>query len=444
MPHVSGHAQPFRVYVSMAAFPHIKLVRLSVESALLFVQPHRLALHISSSAATDKMRLSFSRAEAVVHNPHHILVKKHSSQVLAIHLSNFALLDELDAANRPQSNDRVLILPGNAILIKPCGRLLQSAPLSFGSESFTDVRQQDRDASERWAQQPIVAPRQHTPGGPQAGNRFCNGQPCEATVDCRAVPLKDPLDDANVTMHAGGSGMLRWASRLKGPPSKAWDTSMAQVRRGNDLLPWVAEAACTRNSFFRTYFGWLWHTDGLPLHSGPLALSTHEGSWYTTEVLRAALAAFRGTDLDWRNLSLRCPHAGWCSAEETVLPTFVWQRFPSLVAQSQPPLLARTLSMVSCGDKTSCAPCHRSPGSLASLVAFARRSSNWCGIKIARDDNEEMMRAVLTDVLRCRGRCKPGGPEGIGRAHSVAREDDWPCWSAGFWKRVDSDYTSTP
>ena len=137
-------------------------------------------------------------------------------------------------------------------------------------------------------------------------------------------------------------------------------------------------------------------------------------------------------------------HTGWCSAEETVLPTFAWQRFPSLVAQSQPPLLARTLSMVSCGNKTSCAPCHRSPGSLASLVAFARRSSNWCGIKIARDDNEEMMRAVLTDVLRCRGRCKPGGPEGIGRAHSVAREDDWPCWSADFWKRVDSDHTSTP
>ena len=394
---VGTPSTPARVFVSLAAFGPTQHIQLAVDNALRFVDPWRLALHISAQFHVSGLRWRYRpvRWERVVLNPVHIRVRRFSSDVLAIHLSNAALLFSLSDAHQPTGSERVLLLPGNAALFRPCGPILASAPLSFGTQDFSDTALRWHRPSETWALPTISKPAH---GWPALGPHHikCTDFPRKETIaradsaasstgcsryKCRRRSRRDASPDC--TYHCAGT-------RLKPPPSAAWDTLMELTQKG--ISPQFELERCSINSWSRTLIQWAHITanatlqDGgaatPPLRPAPLAISPHEGSWYPADVLRLALRAFANTPFSIANLTEQfCPFRlrGVCTVEESVLPSFALQRFPDLVQRSRPPLVTRTFFTFGRAVNTS------TPALKAVLAAARRPDAGFCGIKFARD-----------------------------------------------------------
>ena len=141
-------AEP-RILASLAAFGDAELVTAITLNALRFLSPALLALHTSASSAAaahccapngtllwlPALRPHSARLLA---NPVHVRVHTHASgDVLAIHLLNVRLL--LDSDPFAQPDDRVVILPANAVFFQPCAPLVRASPMSFlPGQSFSD------------------------------------------------------------------------------------------------------------------------------------------------------------------------------------------------------------------------------------------------------------------------------------------------------------------
>lgn len=133
---------PPRILASLAAFGDAELVTATTLNALRFLTPALLALHTSagSAAAAHCAALPALRphSDQLLANPVRVRVHTHSSgDVLAIHLLNVRLL--LDSDPFAQPDDRVVILPANAVFFQPCAPLVRASPMSFlPGQSFSD------------------------------------------------------------------------------------------------------------------------------------------------------------------------------------------------------------------------------------------------------------------------------------------------------------------
>ena len=143
----STSAQP-RILGSLAAFGDAELVTAVTLNALQFLSPALLALHTSIGSAAAAHRgpngalvwLPALRPHAarLLANRVHVRVHRHGTgDVLPIHLLNVRLL--LDSDPFAQPDDRVVILPANAVLFRPCAPLVRASPMSFlPGQTFSD------------------------------------------------------------------------------------------------------------------------------------------------------------------------------------------------------------------------------------------------------------------------------------------------------------------
>ena len=423
-------SSPFEIFVSLAAFKHASLVEAVVRNVLTFTQPKRLALHISHGSAHDRqLLLGLQRHPRLVLNPQHFLVRKHGPEVLGVHLSNVALLDRLGVDVRPAGRDRILLLPGNAVLFRPCAPLLRQAPMSFAPGQFSDVALHPATptAANPLAVHPELPLSEcHVHGA--LHRRF--GIKAHAR---RASSSEAPHSaDRGAGTRVGGSADLRWRPFWKPPPSIAWDMFMRAAREGDDELL-RRPIQCEKNHFFRGFFEWAGQSQVDDLHDGqkppmrwpgkpppdglferkPLAHTIHEGSWYPATVLRAAMAAFADGPFSVSNLTGAhgCPHRSFCALEEHALATFAWQRYPRLVAHARPPVVARVLDYGVADDACVRSPCTRacreSTHAFPALMdAVAGRPDLWCALKIAKDgEREATTEHLMAEIERCGGLC---------------------------------------
>ena len=216
----SHQKAPTTVLVSLAAFGDRELVHLVTENALRFLQPWRLALHVSPPGY-GHLPLPASWRPTVLLNPESRFVRRHGPQVLGIHLSNIALF----AATHARSASSVVLLPGNAILVRPCGRLLASAAASFAGDKFSEID---------WPEHAI-----------------------------RSRNLGNVSARASVYRTAGAA-----------PPSPEWEESRQRVHARNDTS--------TRGDFY--FFVWTRWTGAFSearragLRATPIANTQHEGA----------------------------------------------------------------------------------------------------------------------------------------------------------------------
>ena len=413
-------ASPVEIFVSLAAFRHASLILAVVRNVLSYAEPKRLALHISHDSSRDKQLLRRLRQQPrLVLNPNSFAVGRHGPELLGVHLSNVALLDQLGVGARPAGWDRILLLPGNAVLFRPCTPLLLRAPISFAPGQFSDVvlrpATPDTNPHAVHAELPLA---KCTSASVKALPRLFEEQPrarAAAHTHERRTPFRD----------------LRWMPFWKPPPSATWDVFMRATRKGDDDLM-RRPVQCENNHFWRGFFEWAGRSNVKDMHDGqappvewpgkpppaffarkPLAHTIHEGSWYPATVLRAAMATFADGPLSVPNLTLtrRCPHRAFCSLEEHALPTFAWQRYPRLVAKARTPVVARVLDPGVAGDACVRSPCtsacresaHAFP---ALMNAVAGRPDLWCALKIAKDSgNEATTQHLIAEVERCGGLC---------------------------------------
>ena len=417
-------ASPVDIFVSLAAFRHASLIEAVVRNVLTYTEPKKLALHISlgswpASSATstfatqstrDKQQfLRLSQQPRLVLNPRRFAVGRFGPELLAVHLSNVNVLDQLGVSARPAGRDRILLLPGNAVLFRPCTPLLRRAPMSFAPGQFSDV-----------------ALRPATPdANPLAVHAELPLSEC-TNKDSMALPRRFGVD---IHMkRRTPSTDLRWKTFWKPPPSTTWDVFMRAVRKGDDELM-RRPVQCETNHFWRGFFEWAGRSNVKDMHDGrtppvqwagkpppdffarkPLAHTLHEGSWYPATVLRAAMVAFADGPLSVPNLTKGCPHRAFCTLEEHALPTFAWQRYPQLVAHARPPVVARVLDYGVAGDACVRSPCTRACQSAhafpALMDAVAGRPDLWCALKIAKDgEHEATTEHLIREVERCGGLC---------------------------------------
>lgn len=119
-------------------------------------------------------------------------------------------------------------------------------------------------------------------------------------------------------------------------PSPKWRALMARLPRQDD-------AFIQNNLWFKNWVAWM-HSDARPAgwDRSPLTYMPHEGTFYPLHVVRAFSALLAGSALD---VHRPCPFSGACFYEETLLPTFVWQRYPQLLNGSNgPPIVLRVWS----------------------------------------------------------------------------------------------------
>lgn len=310
-----------RIFASMVAFRDHRLVEKSVLNVIAFLDPERLALHTSVGSAVGATLPSLMHHPRILHNRRHMRVQRNSQDVLSIHLSNIELLFSLDGIGRPRDADRVVLVPGNAIFFAPCRPLLLGAPMSFGLEHTTDVFW--RDESIVRANLNVMTadvfnapmPRRHM------GAYFNDSSLCSAQL-------------ARVPGKSLGVGQMAWGNSMPMPPT---DDALLRLERGDDSVQRLVNACVS--TWFRAFFQWASSdTSSWPWKPAPLAISIHEGSWYTADLIEAFLLAVRGTSLSLVNLSRACPWKGdmrvcgscTCTLGESILPTFAWQRFPIL------------------------------------------------------------------------------------------------------------------
>ena len=140
-------AQP-RILGSLAAFGDAELVTAVTLNALQFLSPALLALHTSIGSAAAAHRAPNGtlvwlpalrpHAARLLANRVHVRVHSHGTgDVLPIHLLNMRLL--LDSDPFAQPDDRVVILPANAVLFRPCAPFVRASPMSFlPGQTFSD------------------------------------------------------------------------------------------------------------------------------------------------------------------------------------------------------------------------------------------------------------------------------------------------------------------
>lgn len=218
------------IYVSLAAFRSTKLILAVLDNTLTYVQPKRLALHTSADSDDVAGIVSDPR---VVHNPQHTAVRRHSSQPLAIHMSNFELLLALPSAERPKGRDRILLLPGNAVLFRDCAPMLHRAPMSLAHQHFTDVEfsmQSSSRGTAKWK------------------------EPCYLENDGTRNAHVNRMYGCKCSSEPEGAQQA-WGTRLPPPPSAAWEFFMDAVRQQDDAML-RHEVQCSKNHFFRTWFEW--------------------------------------------------------------------------------------------------------------------------------------------------------------------------------------------
>lgn len=458
MSHDSGvrQEQPIEIFVSLAAFRHASLIEAVVRNVLTYTQPKALALHISHGSAHDKPTLRRLRQhERLVLNPRNVVIRKHGPEVLGVHLSNVALLDRLPVGKRPSGRDRILLLPGNAVLFRPCAPLIRRAPISFAPGQFSDFAAHPATSTAHalsvHAELPLGV--SDCLGDGPLHERFgwsSKGRAKHAAHGEGTSELTNKLvDSAAAAQRRLLPADLRWRAFWKPPPSTAWDVFMRAVREGDDDLM-RRDIQCERNHFWRGFFEWAGQSDVRDMHDGrkppmqwpgkpppiglferkPLAHTIHEGSWYPATVLRAAMAAFAGGPLSVLNLTSSqwgCPHRGFCALEEHALPTFAWQRYPRLVAHARPPVVARVLDFSVSADKCVRSPCTRACRESthafpALLDAVAAGSDLWCAVKIAKDtEHEATTEHLLAEVARCSGFCGCSANESAA-AYAMANE----------------------
>ena len=373
-----------RVFASMAAFRDHRLVEKSVLNAITFLDPERLALHTSAGSAVAATLPSLVHHPRILHNRRHVHVQRNSQAVLFIHLSNMELLFSLSGAGRPRGSDRVVLVPGNAIFFAPCHPLLIAAPMSFGLEYSTDVF---------WRDESLV----------RSNLNLTSADVFNAPMprwQMGAYSNDSSLCSAQLARGHGkpvGVGPMAWGNAMPMPPT---DEALRRLARGDDSVQRMVNACV--NTWFRAFFQWASSdTSTWPWKPTPLAISIHEGSWYTAELIEALLLAVHGTALSSANLSRACP---WkddaricgsckCTLEESILPTFAWQKFPQLAQLAKPPLVARFLGTPGdeeCDVLNCTESCRARPTSLTSAVQYLRRHSDvWCGLKLAHDSGDK-------------------------------------------------------
>ena len=92
-------ASPVEIFVSLAAFRHASLILAVVRNVLSYTEPKRLALHISRGSSRSEQLLRRLRQQPrLVLNPNSFAVETHGPELLGVHLSNVALLDQLVGA----------------------------------------------------------------------------------------------------------------------------------------------------------------------------------------------------------------------------------------------------------------------------------------------------------------------------------------------------------
>jgi hypothetical protein len=140
-------AQP-RILASLAAFGDAELVTAVTLNVLQFLSPALLALHTSIGSAVAAHRAPNGRlvwlpalrphSARLLANRERVRVHRHGTgDVLPIHLLNVRLL--LDSDPLAQPDDRVVILPANAVLFRPCAPLVRASPMSFlPGQTFSD------------------------------------------------------------------------------------------------------------------------------------------------------------------------------------------------------------------------------------------------------------------------------------------------------------------
>lgn len=142
------------ILASVGAFGDATFSATVVLNVLHFVDPSLCAVHTSRGAAT----LTNGSSDGTVRwppllepyklrllaNPVHLLVendrvKRSAGNVLPIHLLNIAFLLRA-TAHRHNRDDRIVLLPGNAVLFRPCAPIIQSGPMSFTlGTAFSDL-----------------------------------------------------------------------------------------------------------------------------------------------------------------------------------------------------------------------------------------------------------------------------------------------------------------
>ena len=346
-----------RILVSLAAYGDAGTIAAVMLNVLRFTEPAFLALHTSQGSDPvghptwpDDLRPHAARLLA---NPVHIHVRGHNAgDVLPIHMLNVQLLLQAGTkVARGHDADKIVLMPGNAVLFRPCGPIVRSAPMAFlPGQTFSDLWNMDSGAL-----------------------------PLEGWPNASSPAWRDEV----AAVHGGNDTALRmnpWMKNL----FKFFSNGAAEMR-GAALVP--------RESASRAL-----------LRPRPLGWQAHEGTWYPAWFLREALELFNGTGLDpklWVSGPGRCPihqfaQAVRCNTEEGILPSLAWQRHPKLVRASAgtPPLVLRTFHHL---------------GTMPKYMAFAAAiekevatrddtPSRYCGYKFVRDEGKLVARCALLRV----------------------------------------------
>ena len=119
-----------RTFVSLAAFGDTHMITMITSNVLKFLPPTRLALHVSTGSKFRPSRSTLRHWDpTVLYNPNPRGVKRRGPQVLGIHLSNIAVL--AGSSVPPAGWDRIVFMPGNSVLVRPCNLLVGRAPVAL-------------------------------------------------------------------------------------------------------------------------------------------------------------------------------------------------------------------------------------------------------------------------------------------------------------------------
>lgn len=282
------------ILASVGAFGEAKLSAAVVLNVLRFVDPSLCAVHTSRGAATLAdvssngvvrwAQLLQPYALRLLANPVHLLVEPRSAgNVLPIHLLNVALLLRA-TAHLHSREDRIVLLPGNAILFRPCSPIIRSVSMSFTLGSmFSDLYQNQTRPSAGWPSNASALWRSHRE---QAASR----------------------NDSAMRSDSYFRNLYRYFGRIKStllaPSPLAYNS-----HEGSWYPAWLLREALTRMR--GTVFDpqrWVDGRGGCPIH--PLA------------------------------------HAPRCTTEEMILPSIAWQHNDPSLAQAygRPALVLRSFT----------------------------------------------------------------------------------------------------
>ena len=282
-------------------------------------------------------------------NPEQLTVVKASPSILAAHLSNFAYCDQpgMPCDDSGGAEGRFVLLAQNVVLF--------------------------RHGLEAWVARHTLS--------------FCLGNVCTDIVGRQSEPqtmspaerafqrFKRTLAGKQAQLEAlaweeirGGSLLFRW---LRGQIAALDDRSVREAQWNALFVDWMEIAAKLSANAHRN------HTDPLLTWEGqrasPLSSMPHEGSFFPFSVMRHFRHAVRRSILNrWLrpNASLAASEGklaplwscskyimkvtnrsnilrGGCSWEELLLPTFVWQKHPDLLAGSSPNTVMRVWDLLS-------------------------------------------------------------------------------------------------